>query len=238
MQDSGEQGAARASREGRQILPMPAARAPLSLDCIYTDAEFATLRAGRIPREMEDRWFVVYNAPWFYVHRCGSGVCVYQVRFEPVSGGQQVAEALVNRDPSQYNSTAEFPDALLATCILDRAAGRDGAEATKVFMAALGLPAPALHVDEEWSTRELVVNTLTGLLLLFVGVVVGAVFLNIYYAVCTFFSVTLLGIENGTFHQFEYFVCLVAAFLSSFVLMWCVWPGSPGNKQPSTGDRP
>lgn len=62
------------------------------------------------------------------------------------------------------------------------------------------------------------------LAILFAGFIVGGVMLNVYYAVCIFFSVTLLGVENETFHTALYWACLIAGFATSFFLMRRVWP--------------
>ena len=64
------------------------------------------------------------------------------------------------------------------------------------------------------------------LAMLFVGFVVGGVMLNVYYAVCVFLSVTMLGIENEAFHTAQYWVCLIAGFVTAFLLMRRVWPRS------------
>jgi hypothetical protein len=65
---------------------------------------------------------------------------------------------------------------------------------------------------------------LARLLLIPIGFLIGRVMLNVYYAFCVFFSITLLGIENETFHSVEYWACLIAGFVTSFLLMRRAWP--------------
>jgi hypothetical protein len=64
------------------------------------------------------------------------------------------------------------------------------------------------------------------LAIIFAGFVVAGVMLNVYYAVCIFFSAILLGIENEAFHTVQYWVCLIAGFVTTFLLMRRVWPRS------------
>lgn len=94
-----------ARREDRLTEPLPAARTSLGrpdIDRVYTPIQFAWLQQGVLPLEMEDRWFVFYEAPWLYLHRSWTGHCFFQARFEESATGARLAEALVNRDPEQY----------------------------------------------------------------------------------------------------------------------------------------
>lgn len=72
------------------------------------------------------------------------------------------------------------------------------------------------------------------LAILFTGFIVAGVMLNVFYAVCCFFSVFLLGIENETFHTIQYWVCLIAGFIASFFLMRRVWPHSKPRVEAAT----
>lgn len=86
--------------------PLPEAHAVLaeeSLQRTYTLVQFAWLKKGVVPREMEDKWFAFYEAPWIYLHRSWTGHCIFQARFEEGSAGARLAEVHVNRDPEQYS---------------------------------------------------------------------------------------------------------------------------------------
>lgn len=109
----------------KKTKPMPAACDAISLDRTYTPSEFAILKEGHIPTRMEDKWFAYYEEPFLYLHRSWSGVCIYQVRFEPVCQGSRVVEVLVNRDAEQYPGTDGCRDGGLAGVLMDGYAGRD-----------------------------------------------------------------------------------------------------------------
>jgi hypothetical protein len=127
-----------ATREDWQTTPFPESRAFLSLDRTYSNEELARLQKGRIPEEMEDKWFIFYEEPWLYLHRSWTGYCVFQARFEATPSGNRVTEALVSRDPDQYRSTDDVSDVLLLTYLLDHYAGRDSREAWDKYSASVG----------------------------------------------------------------------------------------------------
>lgn len=91
-----------AKRADGKTIPLPAARKALALDQTLSAAEFTRLSRGEVPREMEDKWFIFYEAPWLYLHRSWTGFCIFQVCFEPVADGMRIAEVWVNRDEEQY----------------------------------------------------------------------------------------------------------------------------------------
>ena len=106
---------------------MPAARAPVRIERAYSDAEFASIAEGVIPREMEDKWFIYHESPWLYLHRSWTGYCVYAVRFERRGDEHHVVEAWVSRDPQQYtgNDDDAAEEAELLGELLDHLAGRE-----------------------------------------------------------------------------------------------------------------
>ena len=66
------------------------------------------------------------------------------------------------------------------------------------------------------------------LAIIFAGFIVGGVFLNIYYAVCCFFTIFLLRIDSESILvEALYWLCLAAGFVTSFLLMRKVWPKTP-----------
>jgi hypothetical protein len=76
-----------AKREDWKTEPFPEATVNLALERIYSTAEFAQIAQGCVPQQMEDKWFIFYEAPWLFLHRSWTGYCIYQVRFEPVAEG-------------------------------------------------------------------------------------------------------------------------------------------------------
>ena len=51
-------------------------RVPLDFVGNYSEAEVVRLHAGLEAREMEDKWDVVYEAPWLHFHRSWTGFCI------------------------------------------------------------------------------------------------------------------------------------------------------------------
>jgi ADP-ribose pyrophosphatase YjhB (NUDIX family) len=98
--------------------PMPDRRERLPLRLDLTWDEMARVAAGHRPQEMEDRWFVLFEHPWLYLHRSWTGLCVYQLRFGEFGGRWSVAEAWVNRDPRQYTGTDTAWDMKLVRFLL------------------------------------------------------------------------------------------------------------------------
>ena len=113
-----------AKRGDWKTTPLPTQRQSIAVARHYSADEFARLRDGVMPREMEDKWFVFYEEPWLYLHRSWTGYCVYQVRFTPIADGVQCVESLANRDAHQYRGTDDTRDALLLGILLDSFAGR------------------------------------------------------------------------------------------------------------------
>lgn len=82
--------------------PMPISSKFLAIDAVFTPEEFQNITLGYIPNGMDERWFMYYDEPWFYMHRSWTGYCIYKVRFEECATGFKVVEVIANRDPSQY----------------------------------------------------------------------------------------------------------------------------------------
>lgn len=113
-----------AKRGDWKTTPLPGARQALPIERTYSRREFERVIEGKVPEQMEDKWFAFYEEPWFYHHRSWTGYCIFQERFERTARGARIVEAWVNRDPEQYRSTDARCDVLLLSLLLDRYAGR------------------------------------------------------------------------------------------------------------------
>jgi hypothetical protein len=87
----------------------------LPLELTLPAEYYQALVRGKIPKDMEDRWFVFAEGDWVYIHRSWSGNCTFQLRFEPGPGGYVLAEGWVNLDPAQNRLTGEGKEADLAS---------------------------------------------------------------------------------------------------------------------------
>ena len=114
-----------AKRNDWKTEPMPSASTNLTVEKLYSQEEFDRITAGVIPEQMEDKWFIFYEAPWLYLHRSWTGFCIFKVRFEVVGESIKIAEVYVNRDPAQQLNTDHERDASMLEILLDSRAKRD-----------------------------------------------------------------------------------------------------------------
>jgi hypothetical protein len=63
---------------------------PVRYRAVLGVEEFERVSQGFIPRQMEDKWFIYYEAPYLFFHRSWTGQAVYRVEFE----GMEVVQAL------------------------------------------------------------------------------------------------------------------------------------------------
>ena len=86
---------------------------PLPYQAAYDSEQFARLKMGFIPKEMEDKWFVYYDEPHLFFHRSWTGQPVYRLRLIRVPNGAEVTEALWAKDLADHSSNwdlAASPD--------------------------------------------------------------------------------------------------------------------------------
>lgn len=79
-------------------------RERIVIDRTFTPDQFAKIKAGHIPQEMEDKWFVYFDEGWLHFHRSWTGYCIFLVKLVEIDAGWQIAEAWVSRDESRYQS--------------------------------------------------------------------------------------------------------------------------------------
>ncbi|OYE00476.1 hypothetical protein [Nostoc sp. 'Peltigera membranacea cyanobiont' 232] len=114
-----------AKRDDWKTEPMPSASTKIALEKLYSQEEFDRITAGVIPEQMEDKWFIFYEAPWIYFHRSWTGFCIFKVRFEVVGDSVKIAEVQVNRDPAEYSNTDDKRNASMLLILLNSLSGRD-----------------------------------------------------------------------------------------------------------------
>ncbi|QLG88841.1 hypothetical protein HQ393_11680 [Chitinibacter bivalviorum] len=85
-----------------QTLPAPHLVAPLDLRTSFTSEEFLKIKAGYIPEEMEEKWFIYYADGWLNFHRSWTGFLIYRLQILQLNNEFSVLDSWVNRDPEQY----------------------------------------------------------------------------------------------------------------------------------------
>lgn len=95
------------------------------LPLFFTDAEAERLRAGHIPDDMDDKWFIFFEAGWLYFHLGWTGSCIFALRVDGSPAGVRVAECWASCDRKTYNSPGiaherEMIESLIGSRLLHR----------------------------------------------------------------------------------------------------------------------
>ncbi len=109
----------RATRTSWHNQPLPEANKVLNLRRTFNKREWARIKRGVIPEQMEDKWFIFLEDNNLYFHRSWTGVCIYAVRFEQQDGLFSIASVVVNRDVEQYSETSDEFDAAMLSWLID-----------------------------------------------------------------------------------------------------------------------
>lgn len=102
-----------------QTEELPSKRTTIPLNRSFSPSEIQRMRAGLVPQEMEDKWFVYWQNDRLFFHRSWTGFCVYVVRFISQGDCYRMIEADVNRDPEQYSETNDQRDAVMISHLID-----------------------------------------------------------------------------------------------------------------------
>lgn len=105
----------------------------------FNAAELARIEAGLVPRQMEDKWFIFYDAPYLHFHRSWTGLPVYRVKLDTNPHGAKVVEALL----SQEQRAADAPDLNYHARLLDFLISNLLLRQSKPFPRPAGMVEPA-----------------------------------------------------------------------------------------------
>lgn len=103
--------------EDHKHLTMPEQNISLDIEKIYTAEEFEKIRAGSLPKESEDKWFIYFKDNVLYIHRNWTGACIFQIEFNIENN--TVTSVVVNRDEEEYISGSDENDKELALYLID-----------------------------------------------------------------------------------------------------------------------
>jgi 8-oxo-dGTP diphosphatase len=119
MTNAKREPAAAARKSDWRIQPLPRRFTTINLSRTFDPGEMRRIQAGLVPREMEEKWFIYWEANTLFFHRSWTGVCIYAVRFAPEGDSFRMVQADVNRDPEQYEETSDVRDAKLISYLID-----------------------------------------------------------------------------------------------------------------------
>ena len=106
-----------ATRQSWKTLP-PGPMAPVPYIAAFSQQEYARIRRGLIPVEMEDKWFMFWEADSLFLHRSWTGHCVYRVEFQSSGDRFQVARASVSSDNEHYRRGSDQYEAALVDFLI------------------------------------------------------------------------------------------------------------------------
>jgi hypothetical protein len=87
---------------------------------VFSIEEFAIVRKGHVPEDMDDKWFIFFEAPHLYLHRSWTGKFVYRIELESTETGARVREAAVIDDPTSYRRRSLDHEARLSAFLVRR----------------------------------------------------------------------------------------------------------------------
>jgi hypothetical protein len=90
-----------ASRADGIIRDMPAQHNTLQFDLAFSADDMQRIQYGFIPQTTADKWFMYYEENTLFIHRNGTGYCIYKARFERKGEQYVIQQVIVNRDPLQ-----------------------------------------------------------------------------------------------------------------------------------------
>ena len=96
---------------------------PVPYSALLTPNELERIKTGYLPREMEDKWFIYYEAPYLFIHRSWTGLPVYRLKLVVQEMGASVEEALwsVNGASEEEKAyEALFVDFLVSNLLLGK----------------------------------------------------------------------------------------------------------------------
>ncbi|MHA1912677.1 MAG: hypothetical protein ACTSYA_13400 [Candidatus Kariarchaeaceae archaeon] len=91
------------TREYWKITPMSKLKEKIAIKRIFTQEELKKISLGHIPKDMDDKWFIYYESPLLFFHRSWNGVCVFQLKIEPINDCFLISEAWFTQDDDQFN---------------------------------------------------------------------------------------------------------------------------------------
>lgn len=101
-------------------LDAPVERENLEIVAGFSDADGEQMIRGFVPKEMEDKWLIDYDAGWLYFRRSWTGAVIYGIRLDGSPLGVRVIESWANRNPEQYRWKSAEYDRRLVLYLIDR----------------------------------------------------------------------------------------------------------------------
>lgn len=108
-----------AQRSDWKTQPMPDACARVAVGWPFHTHDVERMRAGLVPQQMEDKWFIFWEDGSLYFHRSWTGFCLYILRFQQTGDAWSAVECTINREPEQYSATDDDYDLRMLSFLID-----------------------------------------------------------------------------------------------------------------------
>ena len=102
-----------------EAMPLPEQHESIVLNRTLSSEETQYLLLGYRPISMDDKWFIYTKHEWIYFHRSWTGFCIFKIKLVLEAGKYILTEALVNRNPNQFNSAGSESDVELINRVID-----------------------------------------------------------------------------------------------------------------------
>jgi hypothetical protein len=132
---------------------------PIPCSLSFSLEEFERIQSGLVPREMEDKWFIYYDAPFLFFHRSWTGKPVYRLKFLIRDHRAVVDEMLRSHDIAESDEgyDARLLDFLIGNLLLGKckpfpvpADMLGGAEVYQHHVSGTGFPEQVVPPRTPW----------------------------------------------------------------------------------------
>ena len=82
----------------------------IEINLRFSKEQFARIKKGLIPRQMEDKWFVFYEEGWLFFHRSRTGFGIYKTHILPEDQDYVIKEFWVERNAKIYRVEDDAAD--------------------------------------------------------------------------------------------------------------------------------
>ena len=83
---------------------------PIEMKLRLAETQFARIRFGLLPEEMEDKWFAYFGDDRIHFHRSWTGFKIFEAKIEKSGSDYLISEILVERDEKRYRNKDENED--------------------------------------------------------------------------------------------------------------------------------
>ncbi len=86
-----------------EVIPLPDKAVKVAFDAQFSADQFQRIRKGFMG-DQDNKWFMYFDAPWFYIFRAGRwvGQCWWFLKFEQIGDEYSVVEAWADSESLQW----------------------------------------------------------------------------------------------------------------------------------------